>query len=439
MSKFAKTIIIIISALIVSILGVDRMPQLIIIIALTIGSVYVIKRTIDRKMRATIIALFLLAFLLQVSVSLFMYNQTVDEKYYGFSYKGDDYVYGDFGTIVGDLWRRGTFRSLNELKYYNLIGGSATLQTYQLYSAFIFYLFGACGGQILLILNCFLHVAVIIPVYFICKDLNIKDNVVIFTISLFLFWPSTFCWSLFNFKEPMILLSLFAAFSLLILIRKKQRFRDMVFLLIVLYVMYCLKRYLLIIFFPVGLYFLYIWKWKYKYIIMLVILLFFTLWQLLAGPIFTDLARAIDRFPELMFEVRGSTWFSNVPYFTDLLTYTYPRTAVYLPLGALSTLFLPFLLRPFSLMHIGANIESIAWWCLMPFLISGIWISLRRELKKAFIMVVIFLSWLTVLAVTQGNMGTLIRQKAILYYIGFIFIGLAIDRTLRSIEKSGNQ
>ena len=71
----------------------------------------------------------------------------------------------------------------------------------------------------------------------------------------------------------------------------------------------------------------------------------------------------------------------------------------------------------------------------MPFLISGIWISVRTELKKTFIILVVFFYWLTLLALTQGNMGTLLRQKSIIYYAAFIFIGLAIDRTLRGMEN----
>ena len=71
----------------------------------------------------------------------------------------------------------------------------------------------------------------------------------------------------------------------------------------------------------------------------------------------------------------------------------------------------------------------------MPFLVSGIWISAKRELKKTFLILFVFFSWLTVMALTQGNMGTLIRHKGIIYYIGFVFIGLAIDRLTRQKKQ----
>ena len=101
MKKITKCISIIIISIIVSILGIGRMPQLIVIFGLCAGSINFILRRIDKKMQKRVIALLLTVFLLQVMISLFLYNQTVDTKYYGFSFKGDDYSYGDFGTIVG--------------------------------------------------------------------------------------------------------------------------------------------------------------------------------------------------------------------------------------------------------------------------------------------------------------------------------------------------
>ena len=187
MQKLLKYILIVVAALTVSIFGINRIPQLSTIIVLSAGGVYFIMRKINKEIRVKIIILFLVAFFLGISASLFLYDETVDTKYYGFSYRGDDYVYGDFGTITGDLWRQGIFPSLKKLEYYNLIGEFADLQPYQLYCAFIFYLFGGCAGQILLIINCFFHAAIIIPVYFICKNLNVRNSVLTFTLFLFLF------------------------------------------------------------------------------------------------------------------------------------------------------------------------------------------------------------------------------------------------------------
>jgi hypothetical protein len=432
----AKRSIIILSAAAVSLLGIGRMPQLITIAAILAGCGYYINRRIDRDMRGIIMALFLISFLLQVMMSLALYNRTVDAKYYGFSYKGDDYVYGDFGTIVGDLWRRGKFHDAKKLRHYNLIGKNVALQKYQLYNAFIFYLFGTCGGQILLIMNCFFHAAIIIPVYFICKDLNIQNRIATFTLSLFLFWPSTFYLSLFNFKDPILLFASFLILSLFMRIRETAHPGRLACLFFTVFAVYSLREYLGGIFIAVLiLYFLFTHKWSAGEAISLLIFSFiFMMKQLLSRPVLSNLYHRLSVLPLTFFNVRRWSEISETAYFAGLFAYTYPRMALYFPIGVLATLFLPFLLRPARLLHIAANIESILWWCLAPFLIHGIWLAWRTERKKMFVLLFVFFSWLGLLVVTTGNMGTLIRHKAVIYYAGFIFAGLAIDRVSRDNE-----
>ena len=439
MRNIPKYIVITVIAFIVSTLGVDIMPQLIAFVLLSAGCVYFIKRKVDSRMREKVIALFVITFLLQVLMSLFIYNQTVDTKYYGFSYKGDDYVYGDFGTIVGTLWRKGSFPSIKELSYYNLVGepGSIPVQHFQLYNAVMFYLLGVSAGQILLIVNCFFHAAIIIPVYFICKNLNIKNNVMMFIFSLFLFWPSTFYGSLFNFKEPALLFSLFIVFSLLIKMQRNQNIKDAIILLLFCFSIYFLKSHLGGVSLMMFLYFMFFWKSRVKTFFTLSLLLLMILIQLLANVFTTDLFVIFKILPTTFFNIRHISGIaSSTPYFINLFTSTYARTIFYLPLGFLATLFLPFFARPFSLFHIGATLESIFWWSLIPFLVQGLWIFIRRESVKAFPMLFTFFYWITILALTQGSMGTLIRQKSIIYYIGFIFIGLAIDRTLGALQAT---
>lgn len=431
-----KKAIIILAAFIIAILGIDRMPQLVTVAMLCFGSIYFMVRKIDAKMRKKIIFLFLAIFLLQVIISLFMYTQTVDTKYYGFSYKGDDYVYGYLGIIVGGLWRRGIFMDLEkELRWHNLIADRADLQNYQLYNAFMFWLFGNCAGQILLIINCFLHAIIIIPVYFICRDLNIRNSVITFTLFLFLFWPSTFYWSLFNFKEPMFLFSLLAVFSLQKELIGKPNLKNLFIFLIFLFLSYCVRRYAIIVFLAMTLYFFIFSEWKHKKITFLLFSFLFILWQISTGPHFSGLHLAMEKFPLTVFTIRRAGLLSNTGYFTNLLTFTWRTILLYFPFGVLATLFLPFLVRPLSLSHVVANVESMVWWCFLPLILNGIWISARTELKKTFPILFMFFSWLAILALTQGSMGTLVRQKAIIYYLGFIFMALAVDRVGRRIEE----
>lgn len=427
---FPKYIILAMAALIVSVLGIDRMPQLTTIAALSLGYIWFVLHYIPEKdMQRKMIILFTITFFLQLSLSFFLYDKTVDTKYYGFSYKGDDYVYGDFGTIVGDLWRRGIFPNLKGLEHFNLIGEHVAPNKYQFYNVFIFYLFGRCGGQILLIINCFLHAAIVLPVYFIFKELNIKKNITVFAFCLFLFWPSTFYWSLFNFKEPVTLLVILTIFNLLMRMAKKLYLADILLISLLLYTAYYLKEYLSILLFAAILHIFIFVKWKHKDMVILAFLIYLLLRHIFVAPLFPNLYM-LDQLPLTPYGARYSGRFANTSYFTNLITLTYTRTLLFLPFGIAATLFLPFLLRPFSIAYIWANVESIVWWCFIPFLVQGLWISSREDIKKMFPMIFTFTSWVVLLALTQSNMGTLLRQKSIIYYIGFIFIALSIDRLL---------
>ncbi len=435
MHKLLKYAVIVLAALIVSILGIGRMPQFITILAISIATVFFILRKVDKNMRTTMIAIFLAAFFLHIGLSLFLYNQTVDTKYYGFSYEGDDYIYGDFGVVVSNLWRGGIFPRLKDLIHFNLIGEFAPVQIYQLYNAVIFYLFGPCAGQILLVINCFFYAVIIIPVYFICKKLHIRHKVTLVIFSLFLFWPSTFFWALFNFKEPVILLALFCVFSLILRLQEKPLLRDAFLLGVFYYILFSVKGHFMVLIPLIILQFFALWKWKYKGVAALGFSLLFILRQVLKKPLLSNLYVTLSSLPRRFFDSRHSCYFTNTAYFWNVPTDTYLSTILYFPFGFGAALFLPFLLRPFELRYIAANIESIAWWALMPFLINGIWIAIRKEARKTFIMLAAFFFWISALALTQASMGTLLRQKAIIYYIGFMFIGLAIDRVLDSIEK----
>ena len=385
-------------------------------------------------MKTILSALLLIGFLLHVFISLSLYDQTVDTKYYGFSYQGDDYIYGDFGAIVGNLWRKGIFLSRNKLIHFSLIGQYAEVQAYQLYCAGVFYLFGACGGQILLILNSFFHAAIIIPAYFICKGLNMRYKVIAIVLSLLLFWPSTFFWTVFNLKEPVMLLALFCALGLILRLQEKPIICDVLFLGFFCYILFSVKSHFRVLILFTAFQFLFLWKWKYKGIAALVFSLTFVLRQIVKKPIFSNLYVMFSLLPKTLSDARHSSYFTNTAYFWNIPTDTYVSTLLYFPFGFAATLFLPFLLRPFKLQYIAVNIESIVWWLLMPFLISGIWIAIRKEARKTFTMLCAFFFWISALALTQASMGTLLRQKAIIYYIGFLFIGLSIDRTLKKLK-----
>jgi len=410
-------------------------PPLALICALAVLYFIFVNRLSETSdMKKYLKIMFVLVFLSQVIISMALYAKTVDTKYYGFSFKGDDYTYGDFGTLVGHEWRRGKgVKNRGELTYYNLIGKGVNVQTYQLYTAFICFLFGKYGTLALLILNCFIHAITMVPAYLISKKLGLGDAVSRLIIFLFLFWPSTYFWALFNFKEPMLLFALFMAiYAYLLVTERLTILRLMNLAVMLIFVMHMRSYVFVILFLGAAGYFLFFFNWRYKKVCVLICLCIavgISINQEIKGsPLLGDLSYKLSIFPHDLWNIKVAMGNSRTSYLAGISHQYWLDTIVYYPLGLAASLFLPFLIRPVTAADIVANIESIVWWCLMPLLFSGLYMSVKNRIDKTMPLLTVFFGWLSILALTQSNMGTLIRQKSILYYTGFIFIGIAIDK-----------
>jgi hypothetical protein len=96
------------------------------------------------------------------------------------------------------------------------------------------------------------------------------------------------------------------------------------------------------------------------------------------------------------------------------------------PTGILYLLFAPF---PWQLQSLRQSItlpEMLVWWAAFPFLVLGIWFTLRYRLRQAFV-IMIFTTMLTVAySIFQGNVGTAYRQRAQILVFYFIFVAVGI-------------
>jgi 4-amino-4-deoxy-L-arabinose transferase-like glycosyltransferase len=96
------------------------------------------------------------------------------------------------------------------------------------------------------------------------------------------------------------------------------------------------------------------------------------------------------------------------------------------PTGVLYLLFAPF---PWQLQSLRQSItlpEMLIWWAAFPFLILGLWFTIRYRIRQAFV-ILIFTTMLTVAySIFQGNVGTAYRQRAQILVFYFIFVAVGI-------------
>lgn len=105
------------------------------------------------------------------------------------------------------------------------------------------------------------------------------------------------------------------------------------------------------------------------------------------------------------------------------------------PTGILYLLFAPF---PWQLQSLRQSItlpEMLIWWAAFPFLVMGLWFTLRYRLRQSFV-IFIFTTMLTLAySIFQGNVGTAYRQRAQILVFYFIFVAVGIVLTREKWEE----
>ncbi|HEX7174953.1 MAG TPA: hypothetical protein VF240_06705, partial [Pyrinomonadaceae bacterium] len=105
--------------------------------------------------------------------------------------------------------------------------------------------------------------------------------------------------------------------------------------------------------------------------------------------------------------------------------------------GMIYLLFAPF---PWQLVNLRQSLtlpEMLVWWGAFPFLVVGLWFTVRYRMRQA-LPILVFTTMLTLAySVFQGNVGTAYRQRSQLLVFYFIFasVGLVIARESRDDKR----
>lgn len=110
-----------------------------------------------------------------------------------------------------------------------------------------------------------------------------------------------------------------------------------------------------------------------------------------------------------------------------------------LPVGLAYLLFAPF---PWQLASLRQSItlpEMIIWWASIPFLILGLWFSIRYRLRMISPMLIFTVMLSLAYSIFQGNVGTAYRQRAQLLVFYFIFAAAGLVLVLEKREEKKRQ
>lgn len=97
-----------------------------------------------------------------------------------------------------------------------------------------------------------------------------------------------------------------------------------------------------------------------------------------------------------------------------------------IPIGFTYLMFAPFPWQVTNFRQSLALPEVFLWWACIPFLLSGLWYTIKNRLRSS-IVILLFSIMLTVAySIFQGNVGTAYRQRAQIQVFLFIFIAVGI-------------
>jgi hypothetical protein len=111
------------------------------------------------------------------------------------------------------------------------------------------------------------------------------------------------------------------------------------------------------------------------------------------------------------------------------------------PVGFSYLMFAPFPWEVTNFRQAATLPEILLWWAMIPFLISGLWYTLKNRLRNATPILIFSLMLTLAYSIFQGNVGTAYRQRTQIQVFLFIFIavGWTMLKEKRENRKLANK
>lgn len=106
---------------------------------------------------------------------------------------------------------------------------------------------------------------------------------------------------------------------------------------------------------------------------------------------------------------------------------TFPRILLFIPFGLFYALFSPFPWQMGSIAQIMAIPETILFYLLLPCTVIGIAFGWKRRFNQSLLLLSIITAIMLLLALLEGNSGTLFRHRSVVFYLIFIFTAIGIS------------
>jgi len=385
-------------------------------------------------------SLFFISFFIRLIAATFIYEYRLFNGKWEFFGDGHAYIYN--GNAIADIWVAG-FRNFGYISNYILgVSGSGTLSFYDFWNAFILF-FNERNAISLAYVNSLAGSFAIIFIYYMAKQLYDKKAAKIAAF-LMAFWPSLFIWSVQNFKEPIAILLIVALFWAVLKIKVKFRFY---LLFAVIFLSMALKE-----FRGVGFFIFYVVALPISIVVQLfnknkIVFMFISIITITAIILFINYTRhnllnlimfapgKTENFPLLqwIYERRLERAYGNTALLTSFNISNPLSVISFISMALLTGCFGPFPWQSISFAQMAVIPEMMVYYLFIPAIFLGIKYLFKNKINEGSIIVIFVIAMMTLLAIIEGNLGTLFRHRAMV--LPFLFILAAIGISDSKITK----
>jgi len=104
--------------------------------------------------------------------------------------------------------------------------------------------------------------------------------------------------------------------------------------------------------------------------------------------------------------------------------------------GIFYVFFKPYPWHIKKITHLLASLQMLFWYMLFPFMCVGVFNSLKNLTKDKLVLMIFFFGFVSALALSQGNVGALIRHREIILFAYIIFGSLGIVKVFSGRQKA---
>ncbi|PIQ82852.1 MAG: hypothetical protein COV76_01690 [Candidatus Omnitrophica bacterium CG11_big_fil_rev_8_21_14_0_20_64_10] len=357
---------------------------------------------------------------------------------------GDGYVYAHNGYWLAENWRRGIFPDAAMLRDFSM---SKAATSFDWWNGWLTYL-GGYHPLNLFFVNCLFGAWSALLSYWLARRF-LPERQARWTALLTAFWPSLFLWSTQNLKEPVSLFLVLAGICCFLLARGRNRWWGWPLGALFMGLLQQFNMFigpLLLFSFGCYLFLRLLLKSRTALAISGVLCLSaLLLWS--NGPVQSVAAgvgRQLDRWlfgrpaaelavnPDQLAERieylrRVRMMEAETPFLEAYRIDSWRKVLGFLPMGLLSALILPAPWLARSARELAGSLEMLLWYPMLFFLFRGFWRSCNGP-PRLILIPITSAVFLTMIALLEGNVGTLFRHRSALWPLLFFLVMIGLPR-----------